>query len=86
MLSDELRQALDTVRFEIARGTCTPELWLRFCERVDECADRLAAYERSAGPGPVSRGEVLPANVLPFSPKVVALPRRSVPRRPEPAA
>ncbi len=58
MLSDELRGALATVRYEICRGTCTPDLWRLYCERMDELANRLEAWERAAGPGPLSRGEV----------------------------
>ncbi len=58
MLSDDLRNALRSVRYEIAGGTCSPELWLLFCDGIEDIAERLAAWERAAGPGPLSRGEV----------------------------
>ena len=60
MLSDELREAMRTVDFEIRRGTCTAAMWELFTQRVDDIADRLESYERAAGPGPASRGQIPP--------------------------
>ena len=52
MLSDELRLAMRSVRYEVAGGTCTPDLWLTFCDRCDDIVERLEAWERSTGRTP----------------------------------
>ena len=71
MLSDELRLAMRSARYEIAGGTCTPDLWRLFCERVDEIANRLEAYERSAGPNDAGRIDPshLPEGVVQLHPE-----------------
>ncbi len=69
MLSDELREAQRAVDFEIRRGTCSLQIWTAYCERVEEIAERLAAYEHAAGPGPASRGDTpAGANVVMLRP------------------
>ena len=71
MLSDELRLALRSVRYEVAGGTCEPAIWTLFLDRMDEIANRLEAYERSAGPGDVGRIDPsrLPDGVVPLRPE-----------------
>ena len=68
MLSDELRNAFRQVRYEIAGGTCTLDIWLIFCDRIEDIAERIEAYERSAGPGPGARldPDNLPEGVVPL--------------------
>ena len=71
MLSDELRLALRSVRYEVAGGTCEPAIWTLFLDRMDEIANRLEAYERSTGPDAAHRLNAanLPEGVVPLRPE-----------------
>ena len=55
MLSEDLRNAMRHARGEVAHQTMTADLWLVFCERIEEIADEMEQWERSATPRQATR-------------------------------
>ena len=77
MLSDDLRSAVRALQGDLLVSGLPADRVVAVCNRfveLEDLADRLAAWERAAIPGPAARLDrrAMPANVVSLHPETAA--------------